>query len=68
MYYIVEIHNTENSDVGVLTHEEDGEQIISKFDTWSKAKAQASLLANQLQTNLSTKIISFEDDQNEKTD
>ena len=61
MYYIVEIHNTENEDVGVLTHEENGEQIISKFDSWSKAKAQAGLLGKNLQPNLTTKIVSFED-------
>ena len=61
MYYIVEIHNTENEDIGVLTHEENGEQIISKFDSWSKAKAQAGLLGKNLQPNLTTKIVSFED-------
>lgn len=61
MYYIVEIHNTENDDIGVLMHEEAGEQTITKFDSWSKAKVQAELLSKQLQPNLSTKIVSFED-------
>ena len=61
MYYIVEIHNTENDDIGVLMHEEDGEQVITKFDSWSKAKAQAGLLGKNLQPNLTTKIVSFED-------
>ena len=65
MYYIVEIHNTENDDIGVLTHEENGEQIISKFDSWSKAKAQAGLLGKNLQPNLTTKIVSFEDTHND---
>jgi hypothetical protein len=61
MYYIIEIHNTENDDIGVLMHDEAGEQVITKFDSWSKAKAQAGILGTKLQPNLSTKIVSFED-------
>ena len=61
MYYIIEIHNTENDDVGVLMHDEGSEQVITKFDSWSKAKAKAGILGNQLQPNLSTKIVSFEE-------
>ena len=61
MYYIIEIHNTENDDIGVLMHDEAGEQIITKFDSWSKAKAQAGILGSKLQPNLSTKIVSFEE-------
>ena len=61
MYYIIEIHNTENDDIGVLMHDEAGEQVITKFDSWSKAKAQAGILGERLQPNLSTKIVSFED-------
>ena len=61
MQYIIEIHNTENDDVGVLMHDEDGVQLITKFDSWSKAKAKAGILGNQLQPNLSTKIVSFEE-------
>ena len=65
MQYIIEIHNTENDDVGVLMHDEDGVQVITKFDSWSKAKAKAGILGNQLQPNLSTKIVSYEDTANE---
>ena len=65
MYYIIEIHNTENDDIGVLMHEEADEQVITKFDSWSKAKAKAGILGNQLQANLSTKIVSYEDTANE---
>jgi hypothetical protein len=65
LQYIIEIHNTENDDVGVLMHDEDGVQVITKFDSWSKAKAKAGILGNQLQPNLSTKIVSFEETTNE---
>ena len=61
MKYIIEIHNTENDDIGVLMHEEAEEQVITKFDSWSKAKAKAGILGKQLQPNLSTKIVSFEE-------
>lgn len=61
MKYIIEIHNTENDDIGVLMHEEADEQVITKFDSWSKAKAQAGLLGKNLQPNLTTKIVSFEE-------
>jgi len=61
MYYIIEIHNTENDEIGVLMHDEAGEQVITKFDSWSKAKVQAGVLGSRLQPNLSTKIVSFED-------
>ena len=62
MQYIIEIHNTENDDIGVLTHEEADEQVITKFDSWSKAKAKAGILGKQLQPNLSIKIVSYEED------
>jgi len=62
LQYIIEIHNTENDDIGVLTHEEADEQVITKFDSWSKAKAKAGILGKQLQPNLSTKIVSYEED------
>jgi hypothetical protein len=65
LQYIIEIHNSENDDVGVLMHDEDGVQVITKFDSWSKAKAKAGILGNQLQPNLSTKIVSFEETANE---
>ncbi len=61
MQYIIEIHNSENDDVGVLMHEEAEVQVITKFDSWSKAKAKAGILGKQLQPNLSTKIVSFEE-------
>jgi len=62
LQYIIEIHNTENDDIGVLTHEEADEQVITKFDSWSKAKAKAGILGKQLQPNLSIKIVSYEED------
>jgi len=65
MYYIIEIHNTENDDVGVLMHDEDREQVITKLESWSKAKAKAGVLGKQLQPNLSAKIVSFEETTNE---
>ena len=65
MQYIIEIHNSENDDVGVLMHDEDGVQVITKLESWSKAKAKASILSQQLQPNLSTKIVSFEETTNE---
>ena len=42
-------------------HDEDGVQVITKIDSWSKAKAKAGILGNQLQPNLSTKIVSFKE-------
>ncbi|MDC3304916.1 hypothetical protein OAV13_00175 [bacterium] len=65
MQYIIEIHNSENDDVGVLMHEESKKQVITKFDSWSKAKAKAGILGKQLQPNLSTKIVSYEETTNE---
>jgi len=65
LQYIIEIHNSENDDVGVLMHDEDGVQVITKLESWSKAKAKASILSQQLQPNLSTKIVSFQETTNE---
>jgi hypothetical protein len=65
LQYIIEIHNSENDDVGVLMHEEAKKQVITKFDSWSKAKAKAGILGKQLQPNLSTKIVSYEETTNE---
>ena len=65
MQYIIEIHNTENEDVGVLMHDEAEVQVITIFDSWSKAKAKAGILGKQLQPNLSTKIVSYEETTNE---
>jgi len=65
LQYIIEIHNSENDDVGVLMHDEDGVQVITKLESWSKAKAKAGVLGKQLQPNLSAKIVSFEETTNE---
>ena len=46
-------------------HDEDGVQVITKLDSWSKAKAKAGILGQQLQPNLSTKIVSYEETTNE---
>ena len=46
-------------------HDEDGVQVITKIDSWSKAKAKAGILSQQLQPNLSTKIVSFQETTNE---
>jgi len=46
-------------------HDEDGVQVITKLESWSKAKAKAGVLGKQLQPNLSAKIVSFEETTNE---
>lgn len=61
MYYVVEIYNDENDEVGVLTHEEDGEQVISKFDSFSKAKVQEGLVKQKIEKPLKTRIVSQEE-------
>jgi len=58
-YYVVEIHDTENDKVGILTDTETGE--ISKFNTFSQAKVQSVLLKEQLTDNMYTKIVTQED-------
>lgn len=58
-YYVVEIHDTENDKVGVLTDTDTGE--ISKFSTFSQAKVQSVLLKENLTDNMYTKIVTFED-------
>ena len=63
MYYVVEIHDTENDKVGVLTDSETGE--ISKFSTFSQAKVQSVLLKENLTDNMYTKIVTFEDTGND---
>lgn len=62
-YYVVEIHDTENDKVGVLTDSETGE--ISKFSTFSQAKVQSVLLKENLTDNMYTKIVTFEDNGND---
>ena len=58
-YYVVEIHDTENDKVGILTDTETGE--ISKFYTFSQAKVQSVLLKEQLTDNMYTKIVTLEE-------
>ena len=58
-YYVVEIHDTENDKVGILTDSETGE--ISKFNTFSQAKVQSVLLKEQLTDNMYTKIVTTDD-------
>jgi len=59
-YYIVEIHDTENDHIGVLT--EKGSELPQKFSSFSQAKIQSALLKQQLTENMSTKIVSFEEE------
>lgn len=58
-YYVVEIHDTENDKVGILTDSETGE--ISKFSTFSQAKVQSVLVKENLTENMFTKIVTLED-------
>jgi len=64
MYYIVEIHSTESSEIGIMAEELDGVQHPLKFDSFSKARVKASLLEEQFGKNSHwyTKIISVEDE------
>jgi hypothetical protein len=57
VYYIVEIHDTENDKVGILTEKNTGE--ISKFSTFSQANVQAALLKKNLTEHMYTKVVSI---------
>ncbi len=59
-YFVVEIHDTESDKIGVLMHIVDGEDRLSKFDSFSQANVQAALLKENLTENLYTKIVSYE--------
>ena len=59
-YFIVEIHDTGSDKIGVLTHVVDGEDQLSKFESFSQANVQAALLKQNLTENLYTKIVSHE--------
>jgi ATP-dependent RNA circularization protein (DNA/RNA ligase family) len=48
MYYIVEIHDVDSDDIGCIMKEIDGEMQPVKYDTFSKAKVQAALIAKDL--------------------
>lgn len=62
-YYVVEIHDTENDKVGILTDTETGE--ISKFNSFSQAKVQSVLLKENLTDNMYTKIVTIDDNGND---
>ena len=58
-YYVVEIHDTENDKVGILTDTKTGE--ISKFTSFSQAKVQSVLLKENFTENMYTKIVTIEE-------
>ena len=58
-YYVVEIHDTENDKVGILTDTKTGE--ISKFNSFSQAKVQSVLLKENFTDKMYTKIITIEE-------
>ena len=62
-YYVVEIHDTKNDKVGILTDTETGE--ISKFNTFSQAKVQSVLVKENLTDNMFTKIVTIDDNGND---
>lgn len=64
--YLVEVHDTENDKVGVLTDKDTGE--ISTFDSYSAAKVQASLLKENLTDNMYTKIVFLDGKVNKQTE
>ena len=64
MYYIVDIHDTENDKVGILTDTDTGE--ISKFSTFSQANVQAALLKQNLSQHIYPKVVSVNDSASEK--
>lgn len=59
-YFIVEIHDTSSDKIGILTHIVDGEDQLSKFNSFSQANVQAALLKENLPENMYTKIVSHE--------
>jgi len=65
MQYIIEIYSEISDELGVVCHEEDGEQTISKFDTFSQAKVQESKIKEQLGEDRSTRIVSIDEDKTE---
>jgi len=65
MQYIIEIYSETSDELGVVCHEEDGEQTVSKFDTFSQAKVQESKIKEQLGEDRSTRIVSIDEDKTE---
>ena len=63
MYYIVEIHDVDSDDIGCIMKEnEEGQLAPTRFDTFSKAKVQASLVDAQLPKGKYTHIVGMNDD------
>ena len=48
MYYVVEIHDVDSEEIGCIMEEIDGVMQPVKYDTFSKAKVQAALVAKDL--------------------
>ena len=64
MYYVVEIHDVNSEDVGCIMKEnEEGQLAPTRFDSFSKAKVQASLVDAQLPKGKYTHIVSMNDDE-----
>ena len=62
MQYIIEIYSETSDELGVVCHEENGEQTVSKFDTFSQAKVQESKIKGQLGEDRLTKIVSIKEE------
>ena len=62
MQYIIEIYSETSDELGVVCHEENGEQTISKFDTFSQAKVQESKIKGQLGEDRLTRIVSLKEE------
>ena len=62
MQYIIEIYSETSDEMGVVCHEENGEQTISKFDTFSQAKVQESKIKGQLGEDRLTRIVSIKEE------
>lgn len=62
MQYIIEIYSETSDELGVVCHEENGEQTVSKFDTFSQAKVQESKIKGQLGEDRLTRIVSIKEE------
>lgn len=61
MYYLVEIHDTESKQIGCIMSEIEGELKPTRFNTYSQANVQASLIKEKLSKTQYTHIVSFND-------
>ena len=62
MYYLVEIHDTESEEIGcIMEEDDDGNLSPKKFDTFSQANVQASLLKDKLSKTQYTHLVSIDD-------